>query len=184
MYDNNTTQGGAPLTMMQLAGRGGLVMGLYYIVRFAICVLALGMPLLALLYAGLVIAAPFVCGLLAAFVRNRHLGGVMTFGQGFKFSFISMLFGGILEAAAQYVYFRYLDQGRFVDGLYGYLSQLGSSGLGGDMLSSRRDVIDNFAAQPPINIAMATFSNGIIWIFIIALFIGLILRRETPGRLV
>ena len=184
MYDNNTTQGGAPLTMMQLAGRGGLVMGLYYIVRFAIYVLALGMPLLALLYAGLVIAAPFVCGLLAAFVRNRHLGGVMTFGQGFKFSFISMLFGGLVEALAQYFYYRYIDQGRLAGGLERSISVLEDNGLGGELLSQARAMADNIAAMSPIDLAVGNFVDGIFWILIIALLIGLVLKRNAPRRMV
>ena len=184
MNDNGTAQGSSPVNLMRLAGRLGLAMGAYYVVRLAFFPSYIGMGSLGLFYVAMLVAAPFVCGLMVKRARDKYLGGVMTFWQGFNLSFLVMLFGGLVEALAQYFYYRYIDQGRLAGGLERSISVLVDNGLGGELLSQARAMADNIAAMSPINIAMATFSNGIIWIFIIALFIGLILRRETPGRLV
>ncbi len=184
MNDNGTAQGSSPVNLMRLAGRLGLAMGAYYVVRLAFFPSYIGMGTLGLFYVAMLVAAPFVCGLMVKRARDKHLGGVMTFWQGFNLSFLVMLFGGLVEALAQYFYYRYIDQGRLAGGLERSISVLEDNGLGGELLSQARAMADNIAAMSPIDLAVGNFVDGIFWILIIALLIGLVLKRNAPRRMV
>ena len=184
MNDNGTAQGSSPVNLMRLAGRLGLSMGAYYVVRLAFFPSYIGMGTLGLFYVAMLVAAPFVCGLMVKRARDKHLGGVMTFWQGFNLSFLVMLFGGLVEALARYFYYRYIDQGRLAGGLERSISVLEDNGLGGELLSQARAMADNIAAMSPIDLAVGNFVDGIFWILIIALLIGLVLKRNAPRRMV
>lgn len=183
MNDNGTAQGGSPVNLMRLAGRLGLAMGAYYLVRLAFFPSYIGMSVAGLVYVLMLVAAPLVCGLMIKRARDKHLGGVMTFWQGFNLSFLVMIFGGLVEAIAQYFYYRYIDQGRFVEGLERSISVLEDNGLGGELLAQMQAMADNIAALSPIDLAVGNFVDGIFWIFIIALLIGLVLKRNAPRRM-
>lgn len=59
----------------------------------------------------LAMATPFYVGYLLARFRNYALDGAISFRRGLAFSLYTFFYASLLFAVAQYVYFRYLDNG-------------------------------------------------------------------------
>ena len=62
----------------------------------------------------LAMATPFYVGYLLARFRNYALDGVISFRRGLAFSLYTFFYASLLFAVAQFVYFRYLDNGTFM----------------------------------------------------------------------
>ena len=56
-------------------------------------------------------ATPFYVGYLLARFRNYALDGAISFRRGLAFSLYTFFYASLLFAVAQYVYFRFLDNG-------------------------------------------------------------------------
>lgn len=59
----------------------------------------------------LAMATPFFVGYLLARFRNYALNGTISFRRGLAFSLYTFFYASLLFAVAQFVYFRYLDNG-------------------------------------------------------------------------
>lgn len=62
----------------------------------------------------LAMATPFYVGYLLARFRNFALDGVISFRRALAFSLYTFFYASLLFAVAQFVYFRYLDNGTFM----------------------------------------------------------------------
>ncbi|MCR5131034.1 MAG: DUF4199 domain-containing protein [Prevotella sp.] len=102
-----------PSTLIQLkafARQDGLFLGLYWTVSFALTMMipesALG-SLMAL-------STPFFMGWRLCAFRDKALDGVISFRRGFAYCVYSVLYASLVFALAQYIYFRFLDNGNFM----------------------------------------------------------------------
>lgn len=59
----------------------------------------------------LAMATPFAVGWMLIRFRNYALNGTISFRRGLAFSFYTFFYASLLFAVAQYVYFRFLDNG-------------------------------------------------------------------------
>lgn len=59
----------------------------------------------------LAIATPFLVGWMLVRFRNYALDGIISFRRGFAFSAYTFFYASLLFAVAQFVYFRFLDNG-------------------------------------------------------------------------
>ncbi len=62
----------------------------------------------------LAMATPFYVGYLLARFRNFALDGVISFRRALAYSLYTFFYASLLFAVAQFVYFRYLDNGTFM----------------------------------------------------------------------
>ncbi len=62
----------------------------------------------------LAMATPFYVGYLLSRFRNYALDGVISFRRALAFSLYTFFYASLLFAVAQFVYFRYLDNGTFM----------------------------------------------------------------------
>lgn len=172
------------INMNELIGKCGLIMGAYYIVRFACIPLSLYVPALGMLFIIMLAGAPFFTGYITMVVREKFLGGVMTFKQGVYISSMIMFYGSLIDVLGQYIYFRFIDKGMMIEWLSINIKELEKNDLSTQLLAQLNETIEVMANTQPIVMAMSSFLNGIIWIIVIALFIGLILRRKNPKKIV
>ncbi len=63
----------------------------------------------------LAMATPFLVGWLLIRFRNNALDGAISFRRGLAFSLYTFFYASMLFAVAQYVYFRFLDKGTFLN---------------------------------------------------------------------
>lgn len=173
MVDNN-------VNINQIARKWGVFMGCYYIFRFACIPLSIDIPGVSVLFALMFIASPFLSGFITMVMRERVLKGVMTFKQGWSFSFTLMFCGSLMEAMGEYIYFRFIDHGKLLE-WYNLNLDEAEKNLGTfPMIEQLRAQVDVLSQLTPIQLTMSTFVNGLVWTFILATLIALLLNRKTP----
>lgn len=99
-------------TLIQLkafARQDGAFLALLWIASFAFVVSATGGALGNLL----MLATPFFVAWRLAKFRNYALDGIISFRRSLAYCLYTFLYAAILFAAAQFVYFRFLDNGDF-----------------------------------------------------------------------
>ena len=102
-----------PQDIIQLkafARQDALLLGGVWMVSFAFIVMAPKSILGGLL----AFATPFVVGWLLRRFRDKALDGVISFRRGYAYSVFCFIYASLLFAVAQYVYFRFIDGGMFV----------------------------------------------------------------------
>ena len=168
--DNNQ-----PFNMGQWIGKCGLIVGAYYIVRFACIPVYQYLPAVGMIYLLMLAGAPFFTGFITMITRERKLGGVMTFKQGFTFSLSVMIFGSIIEA---------MDNGQFVKWLSDNVDSMASMGAQPEFIDEMAQTVATIGTIRPIEMAISTMIDGIFLSIIIAIIIATMLRRKTPRQII
>ncbi len=169
-------------SLSAMASKCGLIVGAYYIIRFSCMPLSLHAPAVGILFALMTAGAPFFNGYITMVAREKVLGGVMSFWQGALFSFKIMFYGSLLEALWQYIYFSFIDKGKINNWLLNNISELKDNGISPSLIEVLEESAGNLAQLTPIEVAMNSFVNGIIWIAIISLLIGFVSKRKVPKQ--
>lgn len=163
----------------QTARKLGLMLGLFYIIRFACIPLSMTYPALSILYAIMFVSAPFLYGYLTVIVRERKLGGNLSFKEGFIFLLNMIFCGSLLEALAQFIYFRFIDGGMltkwYIENLTLFESQVGTDAY----IEQMKEYVNTLSSLSAIDITMTMFTNSIIWTFIFSALIAVILRKNN-----
>lgn len=165
--------------IIQIARKLGLMLGLFYIIRFICIPLSMTYPGLSVLYALMFVSAPFLYGYLTMIVREKKLNGNLSFKQGFLFLFNMIFCGTLLEALAQFIYFRFID-GRmltkwYITNLTEFENQVGTDAY----IEQMKEYVNTLSSLSAIDITMTMFTNSIIWTFIFSALIAVILRKNN-----
>lgn len=165
--------------IIQIARKLGLMLGLFYIIRFICIPLSMTYPGLSVLYALMFVSAPFLYGYLTMIVREKKLNGNLSFKQGFLFLFNMIFCGTLLEALAQFIYFRFIDGGMltkwYIENLTLFESQVGTDAY----IEQMKEYVNTLSSLSAIDITMTMFTNSIIWTFIFSALIAVILRKNN-----
>lgn len=92
----------------------GAVLGLLWIVSFAMFIGSRTSPALSFLFNATIVATPFTVLTLARMYRDRILGGVMSFRMALAFSMFIFFNAMLILAIVQWAYFQFLDNGRMI----------------------------------------------------------------------
>ncbi len=95
------------------ARQGGVFLALLWVASFAAMLFSPASSWGSLL----ALATPFFVGWLLQRFRNYALKGVISFRRSFAFSVLTFFYASLIFALAQYVYFRFLDNGVFMSHL-------------------------------------------------------------------
>lgn len=123
----------------------------------------------------LAIATPFVVGWMLIRFRNYALSGNISFRRGLAFSIYTFFYASMLFAVAQFVYFRFLDNGALATMLLNSVKTLEpiykANGISTNELQQSLTMIGSLS---PIEVAfvfmMQNFFVGLVLSFPIALF--------------
>lgn len=74
----------------------------------------------------LAMSTPFVVGWFLVRFRNGALDGHISFRRGLVFSFYTFFYASLLFAVAQYVYFRFFDNGALLSMMLATVKQAGA----------------------------------------------------------
>ena len=178
-------------TMMNCAMNTGIVVGVYYIVKFCFFPLSLHSTMAALLFLGLTLVVPFLIYRLVRQYRERYCGGTMAFSHAFAFSMLIMFFGSLLSAVAHYGYFAFVDNGARVGALVQSVEQLQGvdlstiEGASADAVAQYNQYIEmmelttkQIQAMSPIDITIGMLSNNVSWSVVLSLPIALIVSSR------
>lgn len=162
----------------------GAIVGGLWILSFALFVGEFHNPLLGLpaMIAG--VASVVVAALRLRRYRNEALDGVMSFRRAFGYGVLTYAYAALLMAAAQYVYFQFIDHGflisRYVDMTttdeFKAMTKL--YGLRSDDV---KQAIDALSALRPIDIALQFFTTNIMLGVMISLPVAAIMKSRKKN---
>ena len=183
-------------TMVNCAMNFGIVVGMYYIVKFCLFPLGLHSVMASLLFLGLTVVVPFFVFLLVKRYRTQYCGGKLEFTRALAFSVLTMGFGALLAAVAHYIYFAYIDGGAMVGALVQSMEQLQRVDLStledadanaiaqfGQYIEMMNQTAEQLQAMSAIEITMGMLSNNFSWSIVLSLPIALMASmRKTKHK--
>ena len=183
-------------TMMNCAMNFGVVVGVYYIVKFSLFPLSLHSTMAALLFLGLTLVVPVLVYRLVKRYRNQYCGGRIEFASAFAFSMLIMAFGSLLASVAHYAYFAFIDGGAMVGALVQSLEQLQGVDLGAmegvtDEAVAQYNVyvglmqqtVEQVRAMSPIDMTIGMLSNNVSWSVVLSLPVALIVSARRQEKI-
>lgn len=132
-------------------------------------------------FGGLIaLATPFVAAWRLRLFRDNITDGVISTRRGTVFLIYTFFYASILFALAQWAYFQYLDNGRFMmmlnDAVALVKPQLENSGMSAKDLET---ALSDFESTSPIELAITFFTQNMTIGLIMSLPIALICHRKT-----
>lgn len=158
----------------------GTYMGVFWIAKFILLPTGLNNSILLFVFLLLTIAVPFVGYRYARSFRDNVCGGTISFIQSWIFLFFMYLFASLLTAVVHYIYFRFFDNGLFIDTYAANMEELKTIPALSETvnLSSYEAAIKIVRALSPIELTMQLFTNNMFWSSIIALITSLFVTKK------
>ena len=183
-------------SMMHYAMNFGLVVGVYYILKFCLFPMSLRSTAAGMLFIVLSLMVPLLLFRLTRTYRDRYMSGSITFVHALAFAMLTMIFGSLLASVAHYVYFAYIDGGMMVGALEQSIEQIvtllsaENMSEGVDMpdvsideyITMLRTTMMQIEAMSPIDITMGMLSNNVSWSIIVALPVALFASLRKTKR--
>ena len=164
----------------------GAIVGGLWIVSFAFFIGEFSYPVLANLALLAGVASIVTATLRLKRFRDNVLDGVITFGRALLYGMLVYFYASLLMAAAQFVYFQFIDQG-FLMTQYAtivstpeFKSMIKAYGMRPEDTDL---IIDNISALRPIDIALQFFSLNIIMGFCVSLPVAVMLKSKYKRKL-
>lgn len=162
----------------------GTYMGVYWILKFILFPLGLGIPFLMFLFIGLTLGVPFMGYYYARTYRDKVCGGSIKFLQAWVFTVFMYMFAALLTAVAHYIYFRFIDHG-FIINTYMEMLEKGSQTPQFTAMESYitqlKDMLELIRTLTPIDITMQLMSQNVFYGSILAVPTALLVMRKPKS---
>lgn len=96
-------------SLLKWAATYGLIMGIYWAVKFVFLVLGITRAPFGLVYLLLTVAVPFIAYYFTKKYRDCGLGGEISFYHAWRFGIMLYTFAALIAAVAHFVFFRYIS---------------------------------------------------------------------------
>ncbi len=157
------------------ARQGGVFLSLLWLASFAVMMFASQSPWGSLL----AMATPFLVGWLLCRFRNFALDGHISFRRSFAFSVLTFFYASIIFALAQYLYFRFLDQGAFLSNLMDNVKVLKEAyAQNGMSVKELEDAATLVGALPPIQLAFMFMMQNIFMGLVLSVPVALVCKKK------
>ncbi len=173
---------GEKYAQMQAYARiDGALLGVLWIGSFACFVGQFSNSLFGLIWMLTLIGTPVWVTLRTMRFRDRVLGGVMSFRRAYGYSLFTMLYGALILAVAQFVYFQFMDDGYVVSQYAQLFSSpevteiLKAYGMTTEMVD---ETIQLMRDMRPIDLSLQLLYTNIMVTLILCLPIALISKRR------
>lgn len=103
------------LSVRQYAMRFGIILGLFWIIKFTLLPMGLTNPFLELLFIVLTILVPYITWRFTRMYRDNVYKGSISFLKAWQFCLLTYFFASLLTALAHFIYFQYIDNGYIVN---------------------------------------------------------------------
>ena len=161
------------------ARQDGALLSLLWIGALICYVQGLTNPLLGMAALVLIIVSPFYAASRLRHFRDYARDGIITFRRGYAYTVLTFFYGGLLFAAAMYVYFAFLDNGF----LLGKLTEIMHSEEGRQaiqtygMQEQMEEGLRSLNEMRPIDFALNMLTVNIIMGFFLGLPIAALTQR-------
>ena len=167
----NTKKMMTPEEYVQLkafARQDGALMALLWIGALVCYVQGLTNGLMGLAAVAMIVATPFLAANRLRHFRDEARGGSISFGRAYAYTVLVFFYGGLLLAAAMFVYFYFIDGG-YLMGKYQEMMGteenrrlLDALGMRGEMEEGLRQLADMRAIDYALNMLTANIMAGML----------------------
>ena len=167
--------------MQAFARIDGLWVAIFWIASFACFVGSFTYPALATSVLLIGAVSLVFAAMRVRRYRDNVRDGELSFRRGFLYSMLIYLHAALLFAMAQYVYFRFLDNG-FIANYRDLVSTDDFKEMAQGFGMSEIDwkvVMDNLASLRPIDLALQFFTTNVFMGFFVSLPVALIMKRSS-----
>lgn len=130
----------------------------------------------------LMLCTPFFVGWRLLTFRNKALDGFISWRRGWAYTNYTFIYACIVFALVQFVYFRYLDQGRFMQMMLESLELVSpiyeQQGIDTKELT---EAMNEAKSITPVNLTFLFFTYNLIIGTIMSPLISLLCKREVRG---
>ncbi len=160
---------------MSAAMSYGFSLGIFWIVKYIFYMFSLRFSYLVVIYWGMSLVVPYLAYLLTKRYRD-DLGGVITFGQAWRFGVLLYLFAAMLVSIMHYVFYRFVAPPDFLSSAVEQtIASLKQMQVDSTVISSIESM--NFS---PIHMALQGILNNIFYGIILSLPVAaLVCRRKS-----
>lgn len=163
----------------------GAIVGGLWIFSFACFIGEFYNPLLGFLSLFIGVFSIVLAAMRLRRYRDNALDGVISFRRALLYSMLTYFYASLLMAAAQFVYFQFIDQG-FLMSQYATMTQkpefktmLGAYGM---KPNDMKLAMDNLAALRPIDIALQFLTMNIVLGFMVSLPMAAMIKSKYKRR--
>lgn len=161
------------------ARQDGAILALLWIASFA-CVIYSPQSAIGNLLA---ISTPFLVGWRLVAFRNYALDGVISFRRGYLYSVYTFFNASLIFACVQFIYFKFIDHGRFYAMLQDALQAIiPIYQRGGMNIEDIKQGMDAMANLSPIQWAFMFMMQNMVIGFIVGIFIALACAKRAATR--
>ncbi len=126
----------------------------------------------------LMLCTPFVVGWRLRVFRDRVLGGLISFRRALCYSCYVFLYASLLFALGQFLYFKFLDKGKFLAIVHHTIETMRpmyeQNGLSADQLDTAQKVLDMMS---PMQMVLTFMMQNLLAGLVLSLLIALVCKR-------
>ncbi|MGN1376136.1 MAG: DUF4199 domain-containing protein [Prevotella sp.] len=163
----------------------GLITGGLWIISFACFVGEFNYPALGIVSILTALTSIIIVGMRVRRYRDSVLDGIISTKRAYAYCFLIFAYSSLLMAAAQYIYFQFIDQG-YIISMYSAMTDTAEfKALMAAYKISNEELqaaINSFSDLRPIDIAFQFFTTNIIIGTIISLPIAMLTRQAAKRQ--
>ncbi len=161
------------------AMQSGTYLGLLWCAMYASFLGGFTNTIYTLCFFALYIASPFYAAYLTKNYRRQQCDNIISFSQAWIFLFIMYVCASLLSALAQFIYFRFFDNGYFIQTIQQMLETLNAyPETTGDMNREIGNAINMFSKLSNKDIVFNFLSSNIMNAIILPTIIALFVKRN------
>ena len=145
----------------QAAMHYGTLLGILWIISFAVYVASLSIPELSLLFLILFIISPIYAGFLGIRYRKQECENKLSFLNSWAFMIITYLCASMLSAIACYIYFYYLDNGAMISAFKEQIEIYLAMDLGEEMEQAMNNTYEILSQLTASDITIQYFTSNV-----------------------
>lgn len=155
----------------------GLVMGIYWVVKYIFNMFSPYYPSLIVVYWGMSLLVPYIGYVLTKRYRD-DLGGSISFSQAWRFGVLLYFFAALIVSVMHYIFYRFVAPPDYMTNAVSQtIESLKQMQVESQVIQSIETL--NFS---PIHLALQGILNNILYGIIFSIPVaGLLCRKKSPG---
>ncbi len=163
----------------------GAIMGGLWILSFICFIAQFYMPLLSMASMIIGVVSIIITAMRLKKFRDNILDGIMSYWKAYGYSMLTYFYAALLMAAAQYIYFQFIDNG-FLINQYTVMTSSpefkSMMTLYGIKAEEMKLTMDTIASLRPIDVALQFFSTNIILGLVISWPIAALIKSKYKRK--
>jgi hypothetical protein len=171
------------IQLKAFARQDGALLSLLWIGSLICYIQGLTSPMMGLLAVMLIVVSPFFAANRLRHFRNYAREGIISFGRGYAYTVLTFFYGGLLLAAAIYVYFAFIDGGyllaKFTEMMHSEEGRRALQLYG--MTEQMNEGLKQLGSMRPIDYALNMLTINIMMGFFLGIPIAAVMKANSKS---